>query len=108
MSKLNFGEVDRCSVRLNTAALLGLKAAYEEFAKTGQDLHNFEICITDESAARVDPKPENAVIGVTFLAKMPPGMRGLGNASPLGTSIEMCRFSGNRRDSQGLSDQVTA
>ncbi|WP_230684487.1 hypothetical protein [Burkholderia cepacia] len=53
-----------------------------------QDLRNFEICITDESAARVDPKPENAVIGVTFLAKMPPGMRGLGNASPLGTSIE--------------------
>jgi len=88
MSKLNFGAVDRCSARLNTATLLGLKAAYEEFSKTGQDLRNFEICITDESAARVDPKPEDAVISVTFLAKMPPGMRGLGNASPLGTSIK--------------------
>ncbi|QFS35137.1 hypothetical protein [Burkholderia cepacia] len=87
MSKLNFGEVDRCSVRLNTATLLGLKAAYDDFARTGQDLHNFEICITDESAARVDPKPDDHVIGVTFLAKMPPGMRGLGNASPLGTSM---------------------
>ncbi|CAB3966973.1 MULTISPECIES: hypothetical protein [Burkholderia] len=88
MSKLNFGAVDRCSVRLNTATLLGLKAAYEDFAKTGQDLCNFEICIEDASAATVDPKPEDAVISVTFLAKMPPGMRGLGNASPLGTSIK--------------------
>ncbi|WP_175920597.1 hypothetical protein [Burkholderia pyrrocinia] len=88
MSELNFGAVERCSVRLDTATLLGLKSAYENFAKTGQDLRNFEICITDESAARVDPKPEGAVISVTFLAKMPPGMRGLGNASPLGTSIE--------------------
>ncbi|HDR9485710.1 TPA: hypothetical protein QDC20_006040 [Burkholderia aenigmatica] len=88
MSKLNFGTVDRCSVRLNTATLLGLKAAYEDFAKTGQDLRNFEICIEDESAARVDPKPEDAIISVTFSAKMPPGMRGLGNASPLGTSIK--------------------
>ena len=76
MSKLNFGAVDRCSVRLNTATLLGLKAAYEEFAKTGQDLHNFEICIEDESEARVDPMPEDHVISVTFVAKMPPGMRG--------------------------------
>lgn len=88
MSKLNFGAVDRCSVRLNTATLLGLKAAYEEFAKTGQDLHNFEICIEDESEARVDPMPEDHVISVTFVAKMPPGMRGLGNASPLGTSMK--------------------
>ncbi|KVH06269.1 MULTISPECIES: hypothetical protein [Burkholderia] len=88
MTQLNFGAVDRCSVRLNTATLLGLKAAYEEFAKTGQDLRNFEIYIEDESAARVDPKPEDAVIGVTFAAKMPPGVRGLGNASPLGTSMK--------------------
>ncbi|WP_343727525.1 hypothetical protein [Burkholderia seminalis] len=87
MIKLNFGRVHRCSVQLNTATLLGLKAAYEDFAKTGQDLRNFEIYIEDESAARFDPKPEDAVIGVTFLAKMPPGMRGLGNASPLGTSM---------------------
>ncbi|OXI27699.1 hypothetical protein [Burkholderia sp. AU15512] len=88
MSKLNFGRIDRCSVWLNTATLLGLKSAYEEFAKTGQDLRNFEICIEDASAAKVDPKPEDAVIRVTFSAKMPPGMRGLGNASPLGTSIQ--------------------
>ncbi|WP_321862314.1 hypothetical protein [Burkholderia cenocepacia] len=88
MSKLNFGVVDRCSVRLNTATLLGLKAAYAEFAKTGQDLRNFEIYIEDESAATVDPKPEDAVIGVTFAAKMPPSVRGLGNASPFGTSMK--------------------
>ncbi|WP_321802000.1 hypothetical protein [Burkholderia sp. BCC1988] len=88
MAKLNFGAIGRCSVDLDTAALLGLRAAYEEFAKTGQDLKNFRICITDESAARMDPGPEDHVISVTFVAKMPPGMRGLGNASPLGTSIK--------------------
>ncbi|MCA8275798.1 hypothetical protein LGN17_25285 [Burkholderia sp. AU30280] len=88
MSKLNFGAVERYSVRLNTATLLGLKAAYEDFAKTGQDLRNFEIYIEDESEARADPTPEDHVISVTFLAKMPPGMRGLGNASPLGNSLK--------------------
>ncbi|MCA8115091.1 hypothetical protein [Burkholderia cepacia] len=46
MSKLNFGKVDRCSVRLNTATLLGLKAAYDDFAKTGR------ICTTSRSASR--------------------------------------------------------
>ncbi|AOJ30036.1 hypothetical protein [Burkholderia metallica] len=76
MIKWNFGWLNRCSVQPNTATLLGLKATYEEFAKTGEDLRNFEICI------------EDAVIGVTFLAKMPPGMRGLGNASPLGTTMK--------------------
>ncbi|WP_260435614.1 hypothetical protein [Burkholderia cenocepacia] len=40
MSTLNFGTVDQCSVTLNTATLLGLKAAYEDFAATGQDLHH--------------------------------------------------------------------
>ena len=88
ITQLNFGRIDRCSVRLNTATLLGLKSAYEEFANTGQDLRNFEICIEDESEARVDPTPEDHVISVTFAVKMPPGMRGLGNASPLGTSIQ--------------------
>ncbi|MEK7919476.1 hypothetical protein AAB988_28860 [Burkholderia contaminans] len=88
MSKLNFSVVDRCSVRLNTATLLGLKSAYEDFAKTGQDLRNFEICIEDETEATADPTPEDQVISVTFMAKMPPGMRGLGNASPLGTSMK--------------------
>ena len=87
MSKLNFGAVDRCSVRLNTATLLGLKAAYEEFAKTGQDLHNFEICIEDESEARVDPMPgsrhQRDVRGEDAA-----GHARLGNASPLGTSMK--------------------
>ncbi|CAG9245369.1 hypothetical protein BDI4_180020 [Burkholderia diffusa] len=87
-AKLNFGTIGRCSVDLDTATLLGLKAAYEEFAKTGQDLKNFRICVTDESAARTDPGPEDYVINVTFVAKMPSGVRGLGNASPLGTSIK--------------------
>ncbi|MBR7941205.1 hypothetical protein [Burkholderia cenocepacia] len=51
MSTLNFGTVYQCSVTLNTATLLGLKAAYEDFAATGQDLHSFEICITDKRAS---------------------------------------------------------
>lgn len=88
MSKLNFGEVDRCSVRLNTAMLLGLKAAYDDFGKTGQDLHNFEICIEDRGASMADPGPDDAVITVTFLAKLIPRVRGLGNANRLGKSIE--------------------
>ncbi|MDN7881100.1 hypothetical protein [Burkholderia aenigmatica] len=88
MSKLNFGTVDRCSVRLDTATLLGLKAAYEDFAKTGQDLRNFEICIEDRKASKVDPGPDDDVIIVTFTAKLIPGMRGLGNANRLGKSIE--------------------
>ncbi|RQS26287.1 hypothetical protein DIE03_23265 [Burkholderia sp. Bp8992] len=87
MIKLNFGRVHRCSVQLNTATLLGLKAAYEDFAKTGQDLRNFEIYIEDKGAARADPKPEDHVIGITFMAKLIPGMRGLGNANRLGKSI---------------------
>lgn len=55
MSTLNFGTVDQCSVTLNTATLLGLKATYEDFAATGQDLHNFEICITDKGHPRWTP-----------------------------------------------------
>jgi hypothetical protein len=86
--KLNFGAVDRCSVRLNTATLFGLKAAYEDFAKTGQDLHNFEISVEDRGASMADPGPDDDVIIVTFVAKLIPGMRGLGNANRLGKSIE--------------------
>ncbi len=42
----------------------------------------------DESEARADPTPEDHVISVTFVAKMPSGMRGLGNASPLGNALK--------------------
>ncbi|MDF3079792.1 hypothetical protein [Burkholderia sola] len=87
MSTLNFGTIDRCSVTLNTATLLGLKAAYEDFAATGQDLRNFEICVTDKRASTVDPRPDDDVITITFVAKLIPGMRGLGNANRLGKSI---------------------
>ena len=87
MSTLNFGTVDQCSVTLNTATLLGLKAAYEDFAATGQDLHNFEICITDKRASTVDPMPDDDVVTITCVAKLIPGMRGLGNANRLGKSI---------------------
>ncbi|WP_322082190.1 hypothetical protein [Burkholderia sp. BCC1972] len=87
MSTLNFGTIDRCSVTLNTATLLGLKAAYEDFAATGQDLRNFEICITDKKASTADPGPDDDVITITFMAKLTPGMRGLGNANRLGKSI---------------------
>ncbi|RQR24161.1 hypothetical protein [Burkholderia sp. Bp9142] len=88
MSRLNFGTVDRCSVKFNTATLLGLQAAYENFSTTDQDPRNFEIGITDEREARGAPMDEHDVISVTFVARMLPGMRGLGNASPLGTSVK--------------------
>ncbi|KAF1033239.1 MAG: hypothetical protein GAK33_06369 [Burkholderia lata] len=35
-----------------------------------------------------DPGPDDDVIIVTFVAKLIPGMRGLGNANRLGKSIE--------------------
>ncbi|MEC4769582.1 hypothetical protein [Burkholderia cenocepacia] len=100
MSTLNFGTIDRCSVTLNTATLLGLNAADEDFAATGQDLRNFEICITDKRASTVDLRPDDDVITITFVAMLIPGMRGLGNANRLGKSIhyviapETARFSG--------------
>ncbi|MGU7769646.1 hypothetical protein ACV229_05635 [Burkholderia sp. MR1-5-21] len=87
MSELNFGTVDRHSVSLNTAAVIGLKAAYEDFAKTGQDLGNFEIHIRDMKASKEDGEGEDNVISVTFMAKLIPGKRGLGNANRLGKSI---------------------
>ncbi|MPV60921.1 hypothetical protein CFB46_04190 [Burkholderia sp. HI2761] len=87
MSTLNCGTIDRCSVTLNTATLLGLKAAYEDFATTEQDLRNFEICITDKRASTVAPGPDDDVITVMFVAKLIPGMRTLGNANRLGKSI---------------------
>ncbi|WP_244138740.1 hypothetical protein [Burkholderia sp. BCC1640] len=44
MAKLNFGTIGRCSVDLDIAALLGLGAACEEFAKTGQGLYHGRKC----------------------------------------------------------------
>ncbi len=65
----------------------GPEGTYEDFAATGQDLHNFEICITDKRASTVDPVPDDDVATITFVAKLIPGMRGLGNANRLGKSI---------------------
>ncbi|MCA8434176.1 hypothetical protein [Burkholderia seminalis] len=100
MSKLNFGRIDRCSVRLNTATLLGLKAAYDDFATTGQDLHNFEICIEDESEARAHPTPEDHVISVTFVRRCRPACVGsamrvrLGRRSSMSFLRKPAKFSG--------------
>lgn len=100
MSTLNFGTVDQCSVTLNTATLLGLKAAYEDFAATGQDLHNFEICIADKRASTVDPMPDDDVITITFVAKLIPACAdwatrtGSGSRSTTSSRRKPARFSG--------------
>ncbi|UTV54817.1 hypothetical protein [Burkholderia arboris] len=88
MSKLSFGTIERYSVQLNTATVLGLKLAHEDFAKAGQGLPNVEICIEDRRASMADPEPDDAVITDAFPVKLIPRMRGLGNANRLGKSIE--------------------
>ncbi|WP_249181164.1 hypothetical protein [Burkholderia cenocepacia] len=85
MSTLNFGTVDQCSVTLDTATLLGLKATYEDFAATGQDLHNFEICITDKNS----------------------GHARTGQCKPAREVDPLRHRAGNRRDSRDSRDEVT-
>ncbi|MGU7769648.1 hypothetical protein ACV229_05645 [Burkholderia sp. MR1-5-21] len=79
--------MDNNRVRLNTATIVGLRSAYEDFEKTGQDINNFEITIYERKASNGEGVDGKDVIGVTFLAKLIPGKRGLGNANRLGKSI---------------------
>jgi hypothetical protein len=75
------------SITLGTVVTVGLRSAFEAFATTGQDLSNCEIVIIERSqdadAIGVDGTP----ISITFLAKMQPGKKGLGNANRLGRSV---------------------
>ncbi|MBN3732429.1 hypothetical protein G3N98_16035 [Burkholderia sp. Tr-20390] len=87
MSDLNFGSMNRNSIILNTATTVGLRAAYEDFEKSGQDLNNFEVHIRDVKASKEDATDEENFISVAFVAKFIQGKRGLGNANRLGESI---------------------
>ncbi|WP_321873601.1 hypothetical protein [Burkholderia ubonensis] len=86
MSESIFGTMDNNHVTLNAATVIGLRSAYEDFEKSGQDINNFEIAISERKASNGEGVDGKDVIGVTFLAKLIPG-RGLGNANRLGKSI---------------------
>lgn len=75
------------SVTLGTAATLGLKNALGAFASTGQDLANFEIVIGERPSDAEPAQADGTPISITFLAKMQPGKKGLGNANRLGRSV---------------------
>lgn len=72
---------------LNTPVVVALDNAYKLFEKTGQDLNNFNVHIAERK--KENGEDENGVntIGIAFTAKLPPGQKGLGNASKLGRSI---------------------
>jgi hypothetical protein len=72
---------------LNTPVVVALGNAYKLFEKTGQDLNNFNVHIAERK--KENGEDENGVntIGIAFTAKLPPGQKGLGNASKLGRSI---------------------
>ncbi|KVC78133.1 hypothetical protein WI75_13900 [Burkholderia ubonensis] len=87
MSESIFGTMANHHVTLNTATIVGLRSAYEDFEKSGQDINNFEIAISERKASNGEGVDGKDVIGVTFLAKLIPGQRGLGSANRLGKSI---------------------
>ncbi|WP_175657252.1 hypothetical protein [Burkholderia ambifaria] len=87
MSESIFGTAEGSGVTLNTATVVGLKAAYEDFAHSGQNLGNFEIHIGERKAADGEGQDGKDAISVTFIAKLIPGKRGLGNANRLGKSV---------------------
>ncbi|OMG71373.1 hypothetical protein BW685_21485 [Burkholderia ubonensis] len=87
MTETVFGQIEPERVNLNTATTLGLKAAFEDFERDGQDLRNFEIHVYTKKASNDEGEDGKNVIGVTFAAKLLPGQRGLGNVSKLGKSI---------------------
>ncbi|KVM59401.1 hypothetical protein WJ58_09280 [Burkholderia ubonensis] len=87
MSESIFGTMDNNHVTLNAATVIGLRSAYEDFVKSGQDINNFEIAISERKASNGEGVDGKDVIGVTFVAKLIPGKRGLGDANRLGNSI---------------------
>ncbi|WP_260427194.1 hypothetical protein [Burkholderia stagnalis] len=87
MSESIFGTMDNTHVTLNTATVVGLRLAFADFEKSGQDINNFEVTISELKASNGEGVDGKDVIGVTFLAKLIPGKRGLGNANRLEQSI---------------------
>jgi hypothetical protein len=72
---------------LNTPVVIALGNAFRLFAKTGQDLNNFDVCIAERRKENGEGEDGVDTIGIAFSAKLPPGQKGLGNASRLGRSI---------------------
>ena len=71
---------------LNTPVVVALGNAYKLFEKTGQDLNNFNVHIAERKKENGEDENEVNTIGIAFTAKLPPGQKGLGNASKLGRS----------------------
>jgi len=72
---------------LNTPAVIALGNAFRRFEKTAQDLNNFDVCIAERRKENGEDEDGVDTIGIAFSAKLPPGQKGLGNASSLGRSI---------------------
>jgi hypothetical protein len=72
---------------LNTPVVVALGNAYKLFEKTGQDLNNFNVHIAERKKEHGEDENGVNTIGIAFTAKLPPGQKGLGNASKLGRSI---------------------
>lgn len=75
------------SITLGTAVTIGLKNAYQAFSATGQNLSNFEVVISERPHDAEAPGSDGTPISITFLAKMQPGKKGLGDANRLGRSV---------------------
>ncbi len=65
-------------VELYPVALIGISNALAEFKETNQPLENFSMVMENE---------EGGIILISFMAKLKPGMKGLGNANRIGRGI---------------------
>ncbi|SEK16373.1 hypothetical protein SAMN05216567_11459 [Variovorax sp. OK605] len=72
---------------LNTPVVVALNHAYRLFAATGQDLNNFNVHIAERKKENGEDESGVNTIGIAFSAKLPPGQKGIGNASKLGRSV---------------------
>ncbi|WP_454908926.1 hypothetical protein [Variovorax gossypii] len=72
---------------LNAPVVIALAEAFRLFEKTGQDLNNFEVRIAERRKENGEDEDGVDSVGIAFSARLPPGQKGLGNASRLGRSI---------------------
>ncbi|RUR67691.1 hypothetical protein EJP67_11565 [Variovorax guangxiensis] len=72
---------------LSTPLVTALGDAFRLFEKTGQDLNNFDVCVAERRKENGEDEDGVDTVGIAFSAKLPPGQKGLGNASRLGRSI---------------------
>ncbi|MFM9925559.1 hypothetical protein VLK31_21400 [Variovorax sp. H27-G14] len=77
---------------LHAPVVVALSNAFKLFAQTGQELKNFNVRIAErkqENGEEENGEDENGAhtIGIAFSAKLPPGQKGIGNASKLGRSV---------------------